>query len=279
MKKARRVDQRGEELLRRRCSAASGIFIPIVGFYCKIWIVQSIKRKHRTIPTKETYGELQTAYDHFNRALFGGTLPACLITLQREKSTCGYYASERFVNAAGEKTDEIAMNPAYFAVVPPMEVMGTLVHEMVHLWQFHFGTPGRRCYHNREWADKMEEIGLMPSDTGAPGGRKVGEKMADYPITGGIFMRSCEKLFTTDFTITWKDRFPVRSQLNQVVAGQVAGIQPEELEAIGIEMVIPETKSNRRKYTCPVCNVSAWGKPALNLTCGDCEEKLLDVGT
>lgn len=33
--------------------------------------------------TKDTYDRLQQAYEHFNRALFDGTLPNALITLQR----------------------------------------------------------------------------------------------------------------------------------------------------------------------------------------------------
>lgn len=119
--------------------------------------------------------------------------------MQREKRTYGYFACERFVNGAGERSDEIAMNPAYFAVVPPAEVMQTLVHEMVHLWQFHFGKPGRRGYHNKEWAAKMEEVGLMPSNTGKEGGRKVGEKMADYIILGGSFEAVCDRLLTGRF--------------------------------------------------------------------------------
>ena len=231
------------------------------------------------LPTEEAYGELQTAYDHFNRALFGDTLPPCLITLQREKRTYGYFACERFVNGEGQKTDEIAMNPGYFAVVPPMEVMQTLVHEMVHLWQFHFGKPGRRGYHNKEWAAKMEEVGLMPSDTGKEGGRKVGEKMADYAISDGAFEIACNELFTAAFAITWKDRFPVKVQLDQVVAGIVEGIELAELEALGVEIEQPENKSNRRKYSCPGCGINAWGKPNLSLICGECQVPLADAGT
>ncbi len=53
-------------------------------------------------------------------------------------------------------TDEIAMNPSYFGVVPLLEILQTLVHEMAHAWQFHFGEPGRRGYHNKEWADKWK---------------------------------------------------------------------------------------------------------------------------
>lgn len=123
-------------------------------------------------PTAVAYTELQTAYDHFNQALFNGSLPDCLITLQREKNSCGYFSAERFVDDNKRYVHEIALNPSYFAVSPIEEVMQTLVHEQCHLWQYIYGKPGRRRYHNREFAEKMESIGLMPSSTGRPGGRK-----------------------------------------------------------------------------------------------------------
>jgi predicted SprT family Zn-dependent metalloprotease len=233
-------------------------------------------------PTGQAYSELQQAFDHFNRELFGNELPHCLITLQREKSCYGYFSHERFVNGEGVRTDEIAMNPSYFAVVPVTEIMQTLVHEMTHLWQHRFGKPGRRRYHNREWAGKMESIGLMPSSTGQPGGKRVGEHMADYVLQGGAFEAACRELLTADFCITWKDRFPAKGQLQQIVAGAVEGLSTEALEAMGVEVEIVKgatTKSNRRKYSCPNCGINAWGKPNLNLRCGDCDEALADIGS
>lgn len=80
------------------------------------------------VPTHETYRELQQAYDHFNERLFDGQLPSCLITLQREKRTFGYFSAARFVSDDGSTTDEIAMNPSYFAAMPIIETMQTLVH-------------------------------------------------------------------------------------------------------------------------------------------------------
>lgn len=59
----------------------------------------------RTLPTVETYNELQTAYDFFNTRLFSGDLPPCLITLQREKRTYGYFSSKRFVGSKSESQD------------------------------------------------------------------------------------------------------------------------------------------------------------------------------
>src|SRR3546814_4810736 len=125
------------------------------------------------LPISQAYAELQLAFDHYNRELFAGELPPCLITMQREKRSYGYFSSERFVHHHDKsKTVEIAINPAYFSVVPLLEVLQTVAHEMVHAWQFHFGNPSRSGYHNREWADNMEAIGLMPPSTGQPGGAR-----------------------------------------------------------------------------------------------------------
>lgn len=145
-------------------------------------------------PTEEAYEELQAAYDYYNDHLFEALLPPCLITFQREKRSMGYFSKSRFIRRDGVQTDEIAMNPDFFAVVPLVEILQTLVHEMAHLWQAHFGTPSRACYHNREWALKMERIGLMPSDTGQPGGKKVGQSMNDYVIPGGRFDKVTRQL-------------------------------------------------------------------------------------
>lgn len=260
-----------------------------------------------TDPTTEAYAELQTAYTHNNQALFAGKLPSCLITLQREKRAYGYFSAKRFVHRSDKMTtDEIAINPSYFAVLPLVEVMQTLVHEMVHAWQYHFGKPVRRCYHNREWADKMESIGLMPSSTGKPGGARTGERMSDYPIEGGAFLRATEQLLDQAFRISWLDRCPPASHAHvlsgssasgEVVAaaselisnhaaaltlpmGQNADGSPVTGEFL--EVIVsprPINRSNRVKYRCPNCQAQAWGKPLLRLRCGedDCEGAEFEV--
>ncbi len=231
-------------------------------------------------PTETTYNELQIAYDYFNKHLFNSELPDCLITLQREKKTYGYFSPERFINHNGNRTDEIAMNPAYFAVCPPEEIMQTLVHEMAHLWQFHFGTPGRGKYHNIEWANKMEGIGLMPSSTGKEGGKRTGDRMGDYIIEGSLFDEVCKNLLTNDFKISWADKFPAREKIQQAIDNGTIDEIEEELTSWGIEVTedgeilidYPETKNTREKYSCPKCAINVWGKPELNLVCGDCDE-------
>jgi hypothetical protein len=110
----------------------------------------------------------------------------------------------------------------------------------VHLEQAHFGSPSRSGYHNREWAQLMERIGLMPSDTGAPGGKRTGQRMTHYVVSDGPF----DKAFRArTFTVPYYDR-------------------------------IGESDVTRKKrkvaYTCPSCDDKVWGKPEVQPHCGKC---------
>lgn len=253
----------------------------------------SLMKAGQTSPTNETYQEWQLAYDHFNKELFKGELPYCLITLQREKHTMGYFSQERFSNRKGRKTDEIAINPSYFAVCKIEEALQTLVHEMCHLWQYHLGSPGRGRYHNKQWADKMESIGLMPSSTGEPGGKRTGDKIADYIIKGGLLEHSIHRLKHKGFELQWMDRY-VAQPIDQLdpyfqVAAQQTGVQSPVLNTINetlnsdslceaqelaetLDLNFSRTvqkQGTRIKYSCE-CGINIWAKPNINVTCNDC---------
>ncbi len=202
-------------------------------------------------PTEQAYTELQHAYDFFNTRLFDGHLPPCLITMQRKNRTYGYFSGERWNDQAGAVTDEIALNPAHFATRSTEEVLSTLAHEMVHLWQHHCGTPSRSAYHNREWAAKMDAIGLCPSDTGKLGGKRTGQHMSHYVIEGGAYAQACAELINQGFVISWRDR--AREDAPGKTPGK-AGV--------------------RTKYTCPDCGLNAWAKSDVVLLCGACEVAL-----
>lgn len=240
-------------------------------------------------PTHETYDEWQLAYQELNTFLFGGQLPDCLITLQREKNSMGYFSKQRFVNRHGEKTDEIALNPAFWASHGMREALQTLGHEMTHLWQFHFGSPGRGRYHNAQWADKMESIGLMPSHTGEPGGKRTGDYMADYIIEGGRFEEAIDRLTARGFEMKWMDRFVAVTKRrptqgwssdkpNELTPASLAArlnLDPEVAESLAEDVdytrVTQAKQGNRSKYTCPGCGTNLWGRPGLNIACGDCD--------
>jgi predicted SprT family Zn-dependent metalloprotease len=186
---------------------------------------------------------------------------------------------DRFVRRHdGRKAHEIALNPAYFGVIPIVEILQTIVHEMAHLWQHEHGKPGRRRYHNAQWANRMEAMGLMPSDTGQPGGKRTGEHMADYPIQGGRFLAAVDALLTKDFRVSWLDRFPARDRATALGLTTIEGNDAADESAtdttgsIDLSLFAPlePPKSTRVKYSCHACELNVWGKPNLHVICGEC---------
>ena len=228
-------------------------------------------------PTTEFYNNLQKIYYEFNKSLFDNRLSNCMITLQRQHGTMGYFSPNRFVNKDGSVTHEIALNPSYFAQKNVIEVFQTLVHEMAHLWQYDHGKTSRKSYHNKEWADKMESIGLMPSSTGRKGGNKTGQKMSDYPIKNSLFEQKSLEILESKLFIQWFERnslgdhyFEMQEQLNSMedeigLYTPISNIIPNIQES----NVLVAKKKIKSKYTCE-CGINLWGRPSLHINCNDC---------
>lgn len=217
-------------------------------------------------PTTQAYHELQLAYDFFNRELFGGKLPPCVITLQRKGSgTRGYFSPGRFSAADGTTIDEIALNPRHFKNRSFSDVMSTLGHEMVHQWQHHFGRhKSRTPYHNKEWAGEMLRLGLHPSHTGEPGGRMTGQGMSHYIMPGGRFEIAVIKLQGMVPALTWFD----------VNAAQVL---PKGLASTDL-LSEPQRRSGRRTvYRCK-CGQRAESGSTFSAICTQCDTQFAPVG-
>jgi len=182
-------------------------------------------------PTTELYAELQEIFDFFNQKLFTGELPNCLISLQRSKGAAGYFAYSSWENEKGKKIDEIALNPSGFKDKDLKTILSTFIHEMCHLWQSYFGKPGKNGYHNQEWSEKMQAVGLMPSHTGERGGNQTGYKMSHFVLDNGLYKKSFEELEKLGGKMSW------------------------------IESVGEQKKSyiKKMKYVCPKCNIKLWG--------------------
>ena len=197
-------------------------------------------------PTHATYEALREAWDHFNERLFDSALPDCLVTLQRKRGAKGYYCFSRFGERSGEEVvDEISLNPATFLERTDREIISTLVHEMAHQWQFHFGKPGRRGYHNKEWARKMLELGLIPTHTGLPGGKQTGQSMTHYIEENGPYDTHWRELESAGFTLDYQDRHPT---------------DPASAE------------ENKGTLCLSACAIHVWGKPLLRIACVACTE-------
>lgn len=200
-------------------------------------------------PTEKQYISLQQAFDYYNYHLFEDKLPHVLITFQRSKRAAGYYWSQVFESRQDNtsKVSEIALNIGIFKSRDDKTILSTLVHEMVHHWQFVFGTPSRTGYHNKEWAEKMKAIGLQPSTDGTVNGKETGQSCTHYVKYG-------EK-FDTVTNILLRDKGVI----------DYNALDPKK----------PKSKNkNKTKYSCPECGTSAWAKDGIHLECGDCNVRL-----
>lgn len=189
-------------------------------------------------PTLQLWEHYQTPFDYFNQALFENTLPLCMLNFSARGKSFGYFTKDRWCSDKETYTHEISLNPDLLQK-PEQQVMATLVRLMVSLWQHTDpqGSPSRAGYFNGQWAEKMEEIGLMPSDTGEAGGAKVGEKIRHYIIEDGKFAESLKQMP--------KNFFPWRG---------------ESLPQL-------PKRPTRIKYSCPSCGAIVMGSQGLTLKC------------
>lgn len=200
------------------------------------------------MPTAETYGALETAYNFFNERLFGARLMPCLFVMQRTKSNRrGHFHAEIWQSQEVEDyaADEMSINPNTLQSRSLTDILSTLVHEMCHLEQHHFGEPSRNGYHNKEWGELMDAVGLTPSNTGEPGGKRTGQQMTHYIEPEGPFEIACAELLEGGFKIPWLS----------------VDTTPEPKDG---------KKATRAKFTCLGCGSNAWGKPELHIHCADC---------
>lgn len=216
-------------------------------------------------PTRQYAEELQAAYDFFNEKLFDGRLPQCFITYTNRRVALGHFWPKQWKTGGDEPlvVDEIALNPYHFRNRPIEDTLSTLVHEMTHQEQQAFGKPGRRGYHNRAWGVLMERVGLIPSATGEPGGKKTGQAMTHYIEEDGPFAKAVEELLATGFTLTWA-KAPLTLSFSGKSGGGKGG---GEVGGGDGEVEAPQPKKSKVKYTCPKCKNNAWGKPGMSLAC------------
>jgi hypothetical protein len=214
-----------------------------------------------TLPQFQAY---QKAFDYFNEVLFKNELPGVFLNFSRMPSAHGFFAPKRWYNQNKAIYHEISLTPTSMDRTPK-EVFATLVHEMVHHWQECFGTPSRRGYHNEEWADKMEEVGLIPTDNGSIEGKRTGQRVTHVIKAGGAFDKAFNQMAKE-----WSLPF-------QCTEGRFAGQDPEEedeIKSLRKSQLEEREKKRKIKYSCSTCGVNAWGKPELNIVCGECGVQL-----
>ena len=203
--------------------------------------------------TLRIYHFLSGLFEFYNDRLFESKLPECVITLNKISNASGIFYRNHWRNKEGNILHEIAITPEsnFYSV----EFHQALVHEMCHFWQIEFGKKiSREGYHNKEFMEIMINIGLMPSDTGKPGGKMIGQHLSDFPIKNGRFINAFNE-FNKE-----------KTQLDILIC-----------DSVSHEIVTPKSHNSgkRLKYTCN-CGTNIWGKPELkNIYCEQCKTNFL----
>lgn len=254
-------------------------------------------------PTIEFYGYLAEAFDFFNKKLFSNELAPVMFVITRKKNVAGHFRRRGWLNEGEDSFHEIAVNPQHFISASPLELCQTIVHEMCHQWQAEHGTISRAGYHNKEWADKMKDIGLDPI---SKNGKGTGQSVSDKPIDGGVFEQACVEFFLLGYKLAIVDGAyntgQMLKQLNAILAERIkihsgdSGSSDTELDASSktinelavssISMPIAEfyevevpstpkpTYSKKSTYQCGKCGIKAWGAPTINIGCQTCKTKM-----
>jgi hypothetical protein len=221
-------------------------------------------------PTREQFAAYRAAFRHFNKELFGGELPEVILNFSRRSHSLGFFSPDRWVATDNETTaHEITLNPDHLLDRTARETASTLVHELCHLWRHLNAKPPRRGYHDRQWAQRMKDVGLQPSSTGQPGGAEIGERMTHYIVEGGPFDRAFA-LLPDAHLLPWRSAAHARNgkPCPNGGAGDGDGDPPP-----------PPKKQDRSKckYTCPGCDANVWGKGGLLIDCRTCEIPFVEV--
>lgn len=199
-----------------------------------------------------TYEILHAAFDYFNDEMFDGQLPPAIIVMHRKRGAHGYFHPNQWL-LRGEDHDteeglhEIALNPETMGR-DAREVLSTLAHEMAHHWDHLFGKVPKSG-HGPTWAAKMDEIGLTPTSTGEPGGKRTGRKVTHMIVDGGPFDEAYDEFVKV---------FP---------------------DAVGVFAKTPVKAEKKKdlskvKFSCPCCNANAWAKHTMRIICGECDEEM-----
>lgn len=198
----------------------------------------------------ELWGLAQELYwwVHLFQAYFfkGQPVPIPALTFERSRvNTLGHYRIGRNDFAVKE---QINLNRIYLTR-PLYSTLSTLIHEMVHSWEFTYVPENKRTkswYHSKAFRDKMEEFGIIINKNGSHAGM-------DYD---GLFV----------FILKQHGVSFVEFDLSGLAKGNtVIPIDPS-----------PKSKgrSKLKKWTCG-CQVVRIGKREFCATCDICNNKFV----
>ena len=205
-------------------------------------------------------GYLNKIFDLLNQEFFEGTLSRPTITIQSTPKAYGHFSlnKDTWISKLGG-THEINIGAGTLAR-PIEEVVATLLHEMVHYYNFLLGVQDcsrGNTYHNRRFKEAAEARGLIITHSERYGW--------SHTTPSDTILEFCLRYGLTEILIN-------RNEATYFRVGGGTGTH----NGGGVGVITPRTSSTR-KYICPCCGMSVRATRTVRIACMDCDEQMVEV--
>lgn len=202
-------------------------------------------------------GYLNKIFDLLNEEFFESALSRPTITIQSTPRAYGHFSlrEDTWISKLGG-THEINIGAGTLAR-PIEEVAATLLHEMVHYWNYEQGIQDcsrGNTYHNRRFKEAAEARGLMVEHSDKYGWSHTSpaDALLEFVIENDL----------TDILIN----------RNEFHGFQISGTGTHS----GTATPTTPKKSSSRKYICPCCGMSVRATKVVNIGCLDCGVRMIE---
>lgn len=194
------------------------------------------------VKTSQLTAQLEQLFDALNAELFDGKLERPIITVQKSPHAYGHFTIGRVWQVDCGRKNEINIGAGTLDR-PIEDIVATLVHEMVHMYNYTvLNIPdcsgSSNNYHNKAFKQAAEARGLICT------------RMRNYG---------------------WAQTAPAQVLLDWIA---VNDIQPIKLNRRPLDTA--GGKSHSRRYVCPKCGQIARTTKPSSLICGLCHETMTE---
>lgn len=214
-----------------------------------------------TVKTSRTAGYLEKIFRALNADWFGGELEEPIITIQSTPRAYGHVTVGKVWYRKEEQRHELNLG-AETLKRPIEEVVATIMHEMVHLYNLAHGVQDcsrGNMYHNKRFKEEAERRGLHIEHHKTYGWTitSPSDKLMEYILDKGWSEISMNR------GGGWTPPPSTGGKAGNSGGGTISPGTPK--------------KSSTRKLQCPCCGNSVRATKAVRIMCMDCSEQMMKV--
>lgn len=235
------------------------------------------KTKKEVGTSIELYAKVQTVIDELDKAFFSGKgkqkIPQVVFAINNRCKSCvvAYVQADALYDkSTDKKLQYLAINPDYLNR-KLKDILGTVCHELCHVYENAFIHIPRGGYHDRQWAELMTECGLEPKYL------NTSKTAVDHKIIKGgafeDFVKAFEEKHGADFFNIVSYSSEVQKKTRKAL-GIKDDEDSDEPKADNADKPIKKYNRNKIKYVCASCGMKVWGKSGLSIRCNECSYDL-----